>query len=418
MKGFVYTIFVMALVLSLVSLASFDFLKSKELAIKEDASYRVDGAYYFLEGARQDLSRSSFISGKRAILAIIDEILDSGNYTTSYADDGIVEAVVNGTYNGTPIGLMEGTTLGDWSSQLVSLASTLRFNATITIGNASLLLFDAFNVLLSSNINVVVRDEKLNLGFNRSFVASSVVPLENIEDPLLSIESYAYVRNIVVECNKSRYPYHASRLVSGTLYSSGWTSGRAYVGSSSDYSSVPDREEKVLVVPDIPDPFPPGISDFAGVVSENSTDDNSSLSYYVFGASNAMQLIGNGTLLVLDGKDVWVNNILDEMNDSCYFEDPFGPSFLDRMEGRFSTSARYNLTDKIAGIGTFLDVSRLPPALQNYYPAVDFVYFNYSGQPVYKIKGVTEKSEGIPLKPWFRLEQQHIDYFNISGLAY
>ncbi len=59
-----------------------------------------------------------------------------------------------------------------------------------------------------------------------------------------------------------------------------------------------------------------------------------------------------------------------------------------------------------------VEVSRLPAELRETESAVGYVYFNGSGYGgLNSVKGVTSEH------PWFRLDDHHVDEWNLESLA-
>ena len=99
--------------------------------------------------------------------------------------------------------------------------------------------------------------------------------------------------------------------------------------------------------------------DFAADITE---DDSASGTYYLRNASRAYSAAKNDTYVVLSNDALWVTN-----STSCYFEAAAGPSFLDRLEGRGTMSAKYDVSGATEGIGAFLYV---PPEYK-----LDYLYY-------------------------------------------
>ncbi|MCK5373428.1 MAG: hypothetical protein KAJ20_03755, partial [Candidatus Aenigmarchaeota archaeon] len=305
----------------------------------------------------------------------------------------------------------------DWASSIYSLGQLHRISVDIDIINTSVIPSDAFSLSLSNDVNLSVVGQIFGIQFNDSAISESIIEIEAIEDPFISIESYGYLRQIITQCNTTKYPYHAQKISTVGVFdysgSNNWTSGRL----SFDIND-PDPSEKILVITDIPD-GPNNADDFRGVVSENVSDDTNGISDYIFGASSVMSnlsVLGFAPIIVMEGDNVWSSYIYDELNESCYFIDVLGPSFLDRLEGNFNTTSKYNVTNSTVSIASLISVTELPEELQNPYSSVDFKYFDeVSGK---KIKGVTESSPGTDLAVGFLLDDEHVSLWGLSGLDY
>lgn len=418
-KGFVYSLFAfMALVIvvgmvSVTTNSDFD----KNVNVNIDEKLRTDELFYFRDGAEQDFKRSSYISGRRAVIALVNDVVNSGNYTSGNASDVLESLVGYGVHDNTSFGIMENSTVEDWSSSIYDLGQLHSIFVSIDIVDISLEYDSAFFLNLSTSVNLYVRDLIFGISFNDSVHCENILELEIIEDSLVSIGSYGYIRQLIKPCNVSMYPYHARMISNSTVFgyshADSWTSGRL----SLDIDDA-SPSSKILVISDIPGTAN-NASSFLGVVSENASDDSSGISNYIFGASSVvsnLSLLNLAPIIVMDGGEVWSSYIYDELNESCYFLDELGPSILDRFEGNLQTSQKYNTTNETIGIASFIRVLNLPEELQNPYSSVDFRYIDCVGGK--KIKGVTESEPEEDFVLGFLLDDEHILLWNLTGLEY
>ena len=418
-KGFVYSLFSVLVIVTIFSIMSISSNNDmgRDLKINIDEKLRTDELFYFKEGAKQDFERSSYISGKRAVIALVDEVLRDGNYTSGYADDVIENLAETGTYGNGTSTIMENSTITDWSGSISYLGQLHRISVSINVINTTIGFMDAFSLKLSNDVNVSVTGDIFGIQFNDSIYSENKIDIGAVEDPLISIESYGYLRQIIHECDTALYPYHAQKISDTGVFEyldvSNWTSGRL----SLDIDDA-EPESKILVVSDIPS-GPNNADDFLGVVSGNVSDDPTGLDNYIFGATSVVSNLSGlsvSPIIIMTDDEVWSSYIYDEINLSCYFIDSLGPSFLDRLEGNLETTSRYNLTNETVGIASFITAVELPEELQNAYSSVDFKYFGeVSGK---KIKGVTESEVGTDLVLGFLLDADHVSLWGLSGLDY
>lgn len=418
-KGFVYSLFS---VMILVTLGGLLYLNSNNdidsmLNLNIDEKLRTDELFYFREGAKQDFGRSVYISGRRSIIALVDDILHDGNYTLGVAGDNLATLVRDGTCDGDTLYLMENSSVEDWSANIYDLGQLHRIAVNIDVISSNVTPDGPFSLKFSNEVNVSVFCLIFSIQFNESISSENIIDVGFVEDPFISIESYGYLRQLIKKCNTTKYPYHGMKISDGGSFeysdNENWTSGRL----SFDIDD-PDASGKILVVSDIPTGAN-NASNFFGVVSENASDSSSGLSNYIFGATSALSNLSGLTFaptIVMTDDEVWSSYIYDELNDSCYFVDVLGPSFLDRLEGNFNTTSKYNVTNETIGIASFISVLELPEELQNAYSSVDFKY--YSSSSGKKIKGVTESSPGTDLSLGFLIDDEHISLWNLSGLDY
>jgi hypothetical protein len=170
---------------------------------------------------------------------------------------------------------------------------------------------------------------------------------------------------------------------------------------------VQSKNDKVLAVED-PDIYSSNeLNQFEGVVASETRSDVSSIStVYAFG-TDSLSGLGNSSILI-DSSDVWRTGFAKMFEENCYVESERAPSFTDRLAN--------NLTgDSEMGITTLINIPELPPQLQKSdASAVDFVYFSDSASDnTRELKEISDQDE----YPWFRLDQDTVDQWEIEELV-
>lgn len=97
-----------------------------------------------------------------------------------------------------------------------------------------------------------------------------------------------------------------------------------------------------------------------------------------------------------------VTNLLNHLNRGYYASNPSAPSFLNRLEGNFSAD--------INGIESLVDLSQLSQQgiLIKDKSSVDYIYFSQNNPEFHLIAGMPS---------WFRLDTDHLAFYNVTGLA-
>ncbi len=359
-KGFVYTLFAIAMVSSVMLLLSIQSEYKPGVNIAD--KIRSDEMSYLEMGISSDLERAAYISGRRAVISIVNFEILFGNYNAT-ANESIKDLIITGKYGSNTSSLMENATIANWVDTVKSLALSLGYLSEICIGEITISPKDAFSLNVLVPATTLLYDEYLSMQLQRSGNFSAEIPFESVEDPFIVIESYGYAQQQIVKCAS----------ITGTSASGDWAHGRTYINlSKNDFSDVPEKNKKILVIKTLS-----GKSNYAGfaaIVSENASD--TPPAPYIVGVSNAINILNNA-LAVKQNITLWLTNITDDAENSCYFETPLGPSFLDRLEGTKTLSAKYSLPGINTGIGSFIYVPGLPPEIQHGTEdyAIDYEYF-------------------------------------------
>jgi len=97
----------------------------------------------------------------------------------------------------------------------------------------------------------------------------------------------------------------------------------------------------------------------------------------------------------VDGNDT--TNLHDEIANMYYREDPYAPSFLQRLAGNLTGSSKY-------GIASLVDLDELSAQglyAKTYLSDVDYLYFSNTTTTVYC------PGKGEPLQSWLKIDQEH-----------
>lgn len=359
--GLVYTLFAIATVASIMLLLSIQSDYKPEMHVAE--KIRGSEMNYLEGGISSDLGRGTLISGKRAVLSLVNSEIVSGQYNST-ANASIKDIMLTGRYNSTDAPLMANATLSDWAGAITSLSSGMGYNNSIKITDVRVSAKDAFGLNIISLSDILLSDSRLSMQISRTKNFSAYVGIDNSEDPFVAVESFGYAKQQIAKCST----------VLGASGSSDWAWGTAYINlTETNFADVPDKAKKVLVVTTLSGKSNYG--GFAAIVSENAAD--SPPAPYIVGVPGATTGVKKDSLVVKYGTALWLTNITSEPKNSCYFESPSGPSFLDRLEGTKTLSAKYAVAGVNTGIGSFIYVPALPPELQHGADtyAIDYQYF-------------------------------------------
>ncbi len=344
-KGFVYTMFTIVVVSSIFLVLALNMDKTSTHTTKIIEKIRADEVHYLVVGIEKDIERSGEISGRRALLALINWEISNGKFV-NVANESVKEAIINGTVNNgnENLTLMENNTISDWMQTLETLAKKRGLKTTILVPNTTVSMESPYTIRVSTNAHIRAQDEIIEVAYKRNTTYSNIVSVKNLEDPFITVKSYGYAKQNFIECEK----------ITGSANSGDWVYGFAYISDENDLLNVTGKADKVLVTGTIVGKS--NFNGFAGIVAEQNSAPVAPP--YVFNVTNAKNIILNNSIMVIDNETVWLTNITNQPNASCYFNKRDAPSFLSRLEGK-------NNTDNDLGIASFIHVPSLPVEMQS-----------------------------------------------------
>jgi len=340
-----------------------------------------------------DTKKAMEISGRRAIIAATDTVLNSGVPLTN-AKANITALMLQGRINGTDNFMMINNTMPEWSYRITS--NPVNFDVSLQYGNISVENYDGFSLRIGMDFNLTVTDrlkiskiEKLN---SHKFVTVSIA---GIEDPIFPLNTQGFVRRIIRPASP---PYFVQRILIASSNSSGNCSGVVTFNKSEcDTSKILAADTQAGVV----------FACYSGVILGDSRNLTGQTGCYVTGNSSSVSLVNQTvtssgySTVYLDGisRSVWSMPGPGILADKYYYRGN-GPDFLMRLEGNYSPSG--------SGILSFIyapefEEQALPV---DAYSRVDYLYF--SGQ------GGCEKVRNTP--DWFGIDSEHAAEFNITEL--
>jgi hypothetical protein len=432
-KGFLYSLFAI-LILGLTFSITFAPLNVEEPS-QAGEKLRIDEVFYFLKSITDDLERATEIIGRRAITSMDNYIVNNGEYLNNSAA-AFEEAYENGTVGRENATLMNRSTINDWTDSMENEADDAGYDLNVSIRSVSVGTEDPLHVAVNASYNINLSDPISNARFDRIEDVDATISHTGMEDPLILVESAGRYANTFSNCS-SAHPTPFNVTGSDSFYnnSDDWVSGNPVTRpNNGGVSSVSNKKNKAALVDDIcsysESEIRDDLTEFSGVATEtdnvlegkngqNSVDicdnhgndlDSVRMNALVQDAANATD-ITNNSVAVLTDDDVWQNNIKNRTESQCYFDDSTAPSIWDRFAGNLTRSDKYK-----HGQAFFIDIPELPDEIEEVNTsAVDYVYWNESGDygQDNKIKGVT--NEGLN---WFRLDQDHVDEWNINALTF
>ena len=460
-RGVFFTLAIVLLIIPLILLTTF-YLNSSQTKLEDTTSQiRCDELHYFVEDARQDLSRAVSIFGRRAAIYSYDLLFNTStpfmNYTfncTSVCDvdcqriiypqtgaeAAIAELSLCGTLNGSSISYMVNHTVKEWIKKMENRSQERNMRINVTLREIRVTPIDAWNFSITLDNDIKIADDTgicYYQGLRKT--TTSNTSIIGLEDALYTLGTRGMIKKYIYNCDIT---FDLSRLL-GTGTGTGNASGTVILDStigneSSDYCSTHTAlGDNVLV-------FRNGANcskyeqydcfnassetHFAGVI-DNGTGSNACnfTIPYVKNIGNMNFTDGNCTYL-LSGK-IYRGVCYNEVNYTCYQVSNVslyntscarnyteGPSYFDRLDGRYNLSEKYSnqsrdyYNNPHIGIESLIDYSDLTDhAIIPYENAttIDYLYWQ-------QINGTNMCGYCRGPYPWIKLDCQHSKRFNMT----
>ena|GEM_PF-5080682 len=215
-RGILFTVAAVLLALVILSIVAVSYLQWRGQASTAVYTIRCDELNVMLDDIEKDLDRAASITGKRAMIVATDIVITNGT-AISNADQKMEEMVLYGTFSGEDVPSLQNQTLGSWVERIVPLIEQRQFETNLneTLLEIDVAPYDSFNLVVMARINdITITDEYGYCSFNgtlprRASWLFPLVRLEEIDDPLYSIETYGFVQRTILEHNVST-PEHGS----------------------------------------------------------------------------------------------------------------------------------------------------------------------------------------------------------------
>jgi hypothetical protein len=393
MRGQVYSLIAILMVIPLVFFITQYMVSVQTLKFGTSERIIADQLKETQRSIETDFSRAVQISGIRACLGATDYMIREGEPLDD-AEARLGELILNGTLFGNQTYVMEDNTIDDWRDDIYSI--TPGFSVLIGYSNFTLQNYNGFYLVAGIRLRLNISDKLEIARISKNVDKTILIPLENIEDPMFPYRTGGVFPRTI---RFYPYPYHAMKIVSGSLAAGNCSGNVTYDASD------PDPAGKILVANNAS-----GVSGFAGVVAE--TADTPSVSCSVLGASGAVGAIqsllnqSGYPELYLDEQTggVWSLPINDALGAGYYshFTGSSGPDLLQRLEGDFGESAN--------GMETFVNIPELQSqGISTKADQVSLAYLYFSSQT----------HAGVPVRglpDWFRMDSSHASRYNLTEL--
>ena len=367
-KGIIYSLLTLFLITPSIILIIF---YSNTLAIEgENFSSRVraDSLNNFYNSLLTDLERSLRISTFRALLHVTD-VVDTSGLPFSNSEDRISEMVFKGTLDGVDVPSLNGTddspcnTILCWQQTYSNLAKQAGFDFSIEVISVSVKPYNSWNLNSSAEIKITLHDAASSITLRKTVTQSSIVPVTGFEDPLYLLNTHGKVTRLIKKPG-------ASSAIRGDQ-GFGWALG------SIEIDVAAGNHNKILLADDLSKVTSDQLETFSGSIFKETINDISHVSYIGKISSSESLTLGKKVFFENITNSTW--NLNDEIINQNYHESYFGPSYLDRLEGRFTISDAFREQSPNAiGLVSFVDFSQLEAKgipVDTTRSCVDYLYF-------------------------------------------
>ncbi|MFB6204353.1 MAG: hypothetical protein ABEJ75_01775 [Candidatus Nanohaloarchaea archaeon] len=404
-KGMAYTTFALAASGILMMLAIMPF-QGYSLGTGGDAALIGQAAFY-LDGIGEDMRRAHDIAFDRTLGEATNYIINT-QQPLENPEEQLASIMVNASVNGQELPYMVNASMENWAGRVRNLSRRSDYRLRIRFVSANFSKKTEF--VISSELAMWARleDPRTRAAFNETFHSTKSSSITGLEDPMIRIQTADTYGHFFSRCGFSR---PAEQLYTGTVSSGSTVWGEAYV--EPNISRVNDFQSSVLVTSDLAQYNPDSTQQFTGVVAAdtvaNPGDYNDN---YVIGTGSISEIQDNESL-ILDENEVWNSRFRYMLENSCYMvsSGPLnGPGFLDRLQNRLVGTGA-------TGLVSLVNETEAPDAGEDV-SNVDYVYFNSSAAygPAVSIDGVTTGGGNSVYYEWFRLDQYHVDHWNLNAL--
>lgn len=410
MKGVMFSLIMVFLTVTLITLITLQTSlvshRREQLAIET----RINSMNNLYESIVRDVKKSLNIISRRAMSVAFSNVSMRG-YGLNEANETLVELILSGTLEGSPMKLMENATFPEWVDRIENVSLLKGFNTTIDVKNLVIKPYDSFNLEIDVDMYVNITDLQGVATLNRYTSAISIVDIEDLADPIYPLYTGGLGANTI---KKSPFEGNYTQLLLSGDGNNGWIYGESVNVTWTDAVGVSDKAEKILVADHAELIASSTLNQFMGIVSDFGTSQTTKP--YVNNTVDATKKISSGMNILVDGNSnkVWfIDNLIEDTENSYYHSSENGTSYLDRLEGRLYIDSKYSSqTDKTIGLESFVNKNYLWSAgitVIEDKTNVDYIYFSVNSPAVSKVKGLDEN---------FRIddEDNHQETYNVTEL--
>ena len=195
-KGIFYALLSILFVSLVIFIALFQSSSNdltSSMAVYETRIYTLND---FVSDVEKDLGREVYITGFRALSALVDYIVTNGELLDN-TEERFKEAFINGTVNNKTAVLMNQSMFDDWLVRIQNISNDVGLDIDIELKNVSIYHSSPWIVNISTNFSVSIIDNKGVANWSRNISVEQMIDINGFEDPLYVLNSYGRVSNII-----------------------------------------------------------------------------------------------------------------------------------------------------------------------------------------------------------------------------
>lgn len=189
-RGIFFTTLALFMIFLLLTSYTFSTAATQRKAVHD----RVTTMNSFVFSTEQDLARSAYIAGFRALFVAEKKIAETGAYIAAF-NASINELFSNGTFNGEAQDIMVGATAADIEQSLKDKAAKMNINLTLLNPQLVLIHENPWQVTALLTTQLLVIDSTNVARWNRTVTAKTFIDIQNFNDPLYTVATQAHVTN-------------------------------------------------------------------------------------------------------------------------------------------------------------------------------------------------------------------------------
>ncbi|MBI5177003.1 hypothetical protein HY995_02865 [Candidatus Micrarchaeota archaeon] len=149
----------------------------------------------FGDSLSQDVPRVLEIAGKRAVVAAGNYIYASGSPLQD-AHANLSELATNGSLSSVNQSVMAGSSINEWAASVSRIGANRGLNVSINATRLDVTPSSAFELNLTSTLEVNITDVKEPVNISRTYVSSRIISVLGFEDPLYALHGLGFVHRV------------------------------------------------------------------------------------------------------------------------------------------------------------------------------------------------------------------------------
>jgi hypothetical protein len=191
-KGAVFSILAILMVAAILAYSTTSYISLT------DQTQRITSANAFVKNTVEDAELALYASGFRSIIALLEEIRNSGEYIPN-VEASFETLMVNGTYNNASSFLLENNTLTSWVTRINTQANLIGLDVSTSLANVSLEHPDPWTITVSADFYFLITDTKGVASWEFTKEITENIPIEGFDDPLYIIGTANTLNHVIIE---------------------------------------------------------------------------------------------------------------------------------------------------------------------------------------------------------------------------